>query len=148
MFLNCGVGEDSWESLGQIQPIYSKGNQSWMFIRRTDAEAETPTFWPPDAKNRFIWKDPDAGKDWKQKEKGTTEAEMVGWHHRLDGHEFEWAPGDGDGQGSLCCAVVRGVTKSRQRLSDWTDWLRHSFYKMFSASHKDLMLSWRDLVLS
>ena len=72
----------------QIQPVHPKGDQSWVFIRRTDAEAETPILWPPDEKSWFIWKDPDAGKDWKW-EKGTTEDEMVGWHHRLNGHEFE-----------------------------------------------------------
>ena len=74
-----------------IKPVNPKGNQSWIFIGRTDAEA--PILWPPDAKNWLIGKDSDAGKDWGQKEKGTTEAEMVGWHHRLDGHEFEQAPG-------------------------------------------------------
>ena len=72
----------------EIQPVYPKGNQSWIFIGRTDAEAETPILWPPDVKNWLIWKDPDAGKDWRREEKGTTEDEMVGWYHRLDGHEF------------------------------------------------------------
>ena len=73
----------------EIQPVHPKGNQSWMFIGRTDAEAEAPILWPPDAKSRLIWKDPDAGKDWGQEEKGMMEDEMVGWHHQLDGHEFE-----------------------------------------------------------
>ena len=73
----------------EIQPVHPKGNQSWIFIGRTDAEAETLIFWPPDVKNWPIGKDPDAGKDWRWEEKGTTEDEMVGWHHRLDGHEFE-----------------------------------------------------------
>ena len=73
----------------EIKPVSPKGNQSWIFIGRTDAEAETPVLWPPDAKSWLIWKDPDAGKDWRQEEKGTTEDEIVGWHHRLDGHEFE-----------------------------------------------------------
>ena len=73
----------------EIQAVHPKGNQPWIFIGRTDAEAETPILWPPDVKNWLIWKDPDAGKDWRQKEKGTTEDEMVGWHHRLNGHEFE-----------------------------------------------------------
>ena len=102
MLLNCGVGEDSWESLGlQGGPkVHPKGNQSWIFIGRTDDEAETPILWPPAAKNWLIWKDPDAGKDWRQEEKGTTEDEMVGWHHQLDGHEFEQALGVGDGHGS------------------------------------------------
>ena len=85
----------------EIQPVHPKGNQSWIFIGRTDAEAEAPKRWPPDVKNWLIWKDPDAGKDWRQEEKGATEDETVGWHHRLDGHEFGWTPGVGDGQGSL-----------------------------------------------
>ena len=71
-----------------IQPVHPKGYQSWMFVGRTDAEAETPIFWPPDGKSRLIGKDPDAGRDWGQEEKGMTEDEMAGWHHRLDGHEF------------------------------------------------------------
>ena len=87
----------------EIQSIHPKGNQSWIFIGRTAAEAETLIFWPPDAKNWLIGKDPDAWKDWGQEEKGTTEDEMVGWHHQLNGHEFEQAPGGGDGQGSLAC---------------------------------------------
>ena len=87
----------------EIQPVHPRGNQSWIFIGRTDAEAETPILWPPDVKNWLIWKDPDAGKDWRQKEKGTTEDEMVGWHHWLHGYEFEQALGVGDGQGSLMC---------------------------------------------
>ena len=73
----------------EIQPVYPKGNQSWIFIGRTDVEAETPTLLPPDAKNWLIWKDPDAGKDWKQEEKGMAEDEMVGWRHQPNGHEFE-----------------------------------------------------------
>ena len=77
--------------------------QSWIFIRRTDVEAETPVLWPPDVKSWLIWKDPDAGKDWGQEDKGTTEDEMAGWHHWLDGCEFEWTPGIGDGQGGLAC---------------------------------------------
>ena len=85
----------------EIKPVNPKGNQPWIFVRRTDAEAETPILWPPDAKSQFIGKDPDAGKDWRQEEKGTAEDEMVWWHHWLDGHEFEQAPGVGDGQGSL-----------------------------------------------
>ena len=90
MLLNCGVGEDSWESLGLqgVQPIHPKGNKSWIFIGRIDAEAEAPILWPPDAKSWLIGKDPDVGEDWRQEEKGTTEDEMVGWHHWLDGYEF------------------------------------------------------------
>ena len=85
----------------EIKPVNPNRNQSWIFIRRTDAETEAPILWPPDAKNWLIGKDPDAGKDWGQEEKGITEDKMVGWHHRLNGHEFELAPGDCDGQGSL-----------------------------------------------
>ena len=91
MLLNCGVGEDSRESLGQkgdpTSP--SKGNQSLIFIGRIDAEVETPILWSPDVKNWLTGKDPDAGRDWRQEEKGTTEDEMAGWHHRFNGHEFE-----------------------------------------------------------
>ena len=82
----------------EIQSVHPKGNWSRIFIGRTDAEAETPILWPPDAKNWLIGKDPDAGKDWRQEEKGMTKDEMVGWHHWINGHEFEWAPGVGDGQ--------------------------------------------------
>ena len=85
----------------EIQPVHPKGNQSWLFIGRTDAEAEAPILWPPDVRSWLIWKAPNAGKDWKKKEKRATEDEMVGWHHRLDGHEFEWTPGDSEGQRSL-----------------------------------------------
>ena len=87
----------------EIQPVHSKGNQSWIFIGRTDAKAETPVLWPPHAKSWVIGKDSDAGRDWGQEEKGTTEDEMAGWHHRLDAHEFGWTPGVGDGQGRLAC---------------------------------------------
>ena len=88
MLLNCGGGEDYWQSLGQKgdQASQPQGNQPWIFIGRTDAETETPIFWPPDAKGWLIRKDPDAGKDWRQKEKGMTEDKMVGWHHRFNGH--------------------------------------------------------------
>ena len=87
----------------EIKPVSRKGNQSWVFIERTAAEAEAPILWPPNAKTWLIRKDPDAGKDWRQEEKGTGEDEMVGWHHLLNGHEFEHAPGDSKGQGSLAC---------------------------------------------
>ena len=87
----------------EIQPVHPKGNRSWIFIGRTDAEAETPILWPPDVKNWLTGKAPDAGKVWRKEEKGMTEAEMVGWYPRLDGHEFEQAPGVDDGQESLVC---------------------------------------------
>ena len=91
-----------------IKPVHPKGNQPWIFTGRTDAEAEATILWPPDAKNWLIWKDPNAGKDWRQEEKGMTEDEMAGWHHRLDGHEFERALGVGDGQGGLACCSPWG----------------------------------------
>ena len=87
----------------EIQPVNPKGDQSWLCIRRIDAESEAPVLWSPDTKNWLIGKDPDAGKDWRQEEKGMMEDEMVGWHHRLYGYEFEQAPGVGEGQGSLAC---------------------------------------------
>ena len=93
----------------EIQSVHPKGDQSWIFIGRTDTEAETPIFWPPDAKNGLIWKNPDAEKDWRQEEKGMTEDEMVVWHHWLNGHEFEQVLGVGDGQGSLACCSPWGL---------------------------------------
>ena len=100
------VLEKTLESLldcKKIKPVNLKGNQSWIFIGRTDAEAEAPVLWPPDVNNWLTGKDPDAGKDWRQEEKGMTEDEMVGWYHQLCGHGFEHASGVGDGQGSLVC---------------------------------------------
>ena len=101
MLLNCGVEEVSYESFGLQgnQATHPTQIQSWIFIGRTDEEAETPILWPPDVKNWLIRND--LGKDWRLKKKGTAEDEMVGWHHRLNGHEFEQALGVGDGQGSL-----------------------------------------------
>ena len=87
----------------EIQPVHPKGDQSWVFIGRTDVEAETPILWPPDSKSWLIGKYPDAGKDWRQEEKGTADDGMVGWHHQLSGHEFELPLGVGDGQGGLAC---------------------------------------------
>ena len=104
----------------EIQPIHPKGNQSGIFIGRTDTEAETPIIWPPDAKNWLTRKDPDAGKDWRQEEKGMTEDEMVGWHHWLNGHEFEQALGVGDGQGSLACCSLWGCKESD--MTEWLNW--------------------------
>ena len=106
----------------EIQPVHPKGDQTWVFIGRTDFEAETPIRWPPDAKNWLIWKDPDAGKDWRQEEKGTTEYEMVGWHHRLNGHGFGWTPGVGDGQRGLACCDSWGHKESdtTEKLN-WTE---------------------------
>ena len=104
----------------EIQPVHPKGDQSWVLIGRTDAEAKTPILWPSHAKSWLTGKDPDAGRDWGQEEKGTTEDEMAGWHHQLDGHEFGWTLGVGDGQ-EAWRAVIHGVAKSRTGLSDWTE---------------------------
>ena len=106
----------------EIIPVNPKGNESWVFTGRTDAEAETPILWSPDAKNWLIGKDPDAGKDWRQKEKGTTEDEMVGWHHRLDGHEFEQALRVGERQGSLeCCSPWGHKEADTTEQLNWTE---------------------------
>ena len=110
-----------------IQLVHPKGNQSWIFIRRTDAEAEAPILWLPDAKNWLIRKDHDAEKDWRWEEKGMTEDEMVGWHHQFHGHEFEQAPGVGDGQGSLVCCSPWGHHRVQH---DWVTGLN------WVASHK------------
>ena len=104
----------------EMQPVHPKGDQSWVFIGRTDAEAETPILWPPDVKSWLIRKDPDAGKDWRR-EKGTTEDEMVGWHHRLDGHEFEQTPGVGDGQRGLACCSPWGHRVGHNWATELTD---------------------------
>ena len=106
----------------EIQPVHPKGNQSWVFIGRTDAEAEAAILWPPVMKNWLIGKDPDAGKDWRQEEKGTTEDEMTEWHHWLDGHEFEQAPGVGDEQGSLafCNPWTHKESDTTEQLN-WTE---------------------------
>ena len=96
----------------EIQPVHSKGHQSWVFFGRTDAEAETPILWPPHVKSWLIGKDSDAGRDWGQEEKGTIKDEMAGWHHRLNGHEFEWTQGVGDGQGVLACCSSWGRKES------------------------------------
>ena len=105
----------------EIQPVHSEGDQSWVFFGRNDAKAETPILWPPHVKSWLIGKDSDAGRDWVQEEKGTTEDEMAGWHHQLDGREFEWTPGIGDGQGGLACCDSRGRKESdtTERLN-WT----------------------------
>ena len=114
MLLNCGVGEDSESPLDskEIKPVNPKGNQSWIFLGKTDVEAETPVIWPPDVKSWLFWKDSDGGRDWGQEEKGTTEDEMAGWHHGLDGRESEWTPGVGDGQGRLACCDSWGHKES------------------------------------
>ena len=104
----------------EIQPVHHKGDQSWVFTGRTDAKAETPVLWPPHVNSWLVGKDPDAGRDWGQ-EKGTTEDEMAGWHHRLDGREFEWTPGVGDGQGGRPGMLQFVKLQSQTQLSDWSD---------------------------
>ena len=103
----------------EIKPVHPKGNQPWIFIGRSDVEAEAPILWPPDVKSQLTGKDPSAGKDWRQEEKGMTEDEIVEWHHRVNGHEFEQAPGDGKGQGSLVCCSPWGH-KELTSQSNWT----------------------------
>ena len=104
----------------EIKPVNPKINQFWIFIWRTNAEPETSILWPPDAKNWLIWKDPDAGKDWRYEEKGVTEDEITGWHHQHNGHEFEQAPGAGDGQGSLACCSPWG--RKELDMTEWLNW--------------------------
>ena len=116
----------------EIKPVHPKGNQSWIFIGRTDAEAETPILRPPDRKIRLIGKDPGAGRDWGQEEKGTTEDKMAGWHHRLYGHVFEWTPGVGDGQGGLVCCKEPDTT---ERLN-WTELNWTEMYSYFALQQK------------
>ena len=106
----------------EIQPVHPKGDQSWVFIGRTDAEAETPVLWPPHVKSWLIGKYSDAGRDWGQEEKGTTEDKMAGWHHWLDGRESEWTPGVGDGQGGLSCCNSWGHKESdTTEQLNWTE---------------------------
>ena len=120
----------------EIKPVNPKGNQFWLFIGRTDAEAEAAILRLPDAKSQLIVKDPDAGKNWRWEEKGTTEDEMVGWYHWLDGHEFEQAPGVGDGQGSLACCSPWGhkeLDKTEQlKWTEWYQWNWQTFGKLQS----------------
>ena len=117
----------------EIQPVHPKRDQSWVFIGGTDVEAETPILWPPDEKSWLIWKDPDAGRDWGQEEKGTAEDEMVGWHHRLNGNEFGWTPGVGDGQGGLGCYSSWG-----QKDSNTTEWLNWTELKSIHVAENGI----------
>ena len=130
MILNCGVGVESPLGSKEIKPVNPKGNHSWIFIGRTEAEAETPIPWPPDAKrqlirkgcdakSQLIGKDHDAGKDWRHEEKGAAEDEMDGWHHWLSGHKFEQSPGD-SGQGNLACYSPWG-----HKELNMTEWLNN-----------------------
>ena len=116
----------------EIQPVHPKGDQPWVFFGRTDAEAVTPVLCPPHAKSWLIGKDSDAGRDWGQEEKGMTEEEMAGWHHRLDGREFEWTPGAGDGQGGLACCDSWG-----RKEWDTTEWTELNWHNIL------IFASWR-----
>ena len=125
MLLNWDIGGDSWDSLGQrrMKLVNHKGNQSWIFIGRTDVEDEAQVLWPPDTTTWLIRKDPDAGKDWRQVEKGTTEDEMSAWHHQLNGHDFKQALGIGDRQGSLeCCSPW---SHKESDMTEWLNWRRN-----------------------
>ena len=139
MFLNV-VLEKTLESpldCQDIKPVHPKGNQSWIFIGRTDAEAEAPILWPLNMKSQLTGKVPDAGKDWRREEKGTTEDETVGWHHRLNGYEFEQALGDGEGQGSLACCRPWGCKESdttEQLNNNNTLICSRAFHYLFSKS--------------
>ena len=149
MLLKCGVGEDSWEPLG-LQgdpPVHSEGDQPWVFFGKNDAKAETRVLWPPHAKSWLIGKDSDAGRDWGQEEKGTTEDEMAGWHHWLDGHEFEWTPGVGDGQGGLACCDSWGHKESdTTEQLNWTELMTSLPVKNLPAMRETWVLSlgWED----
>ena len=123
--------QETWVwSLGREDPPEKEmathsNTLAWKILARTDAEGETPILWPPDAKSWLIWKDPDAGKDWRREEKGSAEDEMVGWHHWPDGHEFKQAPGIGDGQGSLACCSPWGRKESdTTEQLNWTDYIK------------------------
>ena len=118
----------------EIQPVHSKGDQSWLFTGRTDPETETPILWLPHAKSWLIWKDPDAGRDCGQEEKGTTEDEIAWWHHQLDRHEFGWALGVGDGQGGVACCSPWGHKESQT--TEWLNWyIQMPYFKItFSIS--------------
>ena len=146
MLLNCGVGEDSESPLDckKIKPVNPKGNQSWIFIGRTDAEAEAPIIWPSDVKNWLFGKDPDTGKDWRQEEKGMTEDKTVGWHNQLDGCKF------GDRQGSLACCSPwsckesditeqMNLTELQKTMTTHPQWLKyrksHYFYHYYVYYH-------------
>ena len=117
----------------EIKPAHPKGNRSWVFIGRTDAEAEAPILWPPDAKSQLTGKDPDAGKDRRQEEMGMTEDEMVGWYHWLNGHEFEQTLGDGEGQGNLACWGPWG----RRVRHDWAEPLNNWGHLLWSPHYTD-----------
>ena len=128
----------------EIQPVHPTGDQSWVFIGGTDAKGETLILCPPYAKSWLIGKDPDAGKDWGQEEKGTTEDKMVGWHHRLNGHGFGWTPGVGDGQGGLvCCSAWDHKESDTTERLNWTEYnLTESFPRLKHFFDSIPLLTW------
>ena len=109
----------------EIKPVSPKGNHLWIFTGRTDVEAESPILWPPDTRSWLIGKDLDAGEDWRREEKGATEDEMTGWHHRLNGHGFGWTPGVGEGQAGLACYGSWGCKESD--MTEWLNWTELNF---------------------
>ena len=115
----------------ESKPVNPKGNQPWIFIGRTDLEAETPVHWPPDEKRWLIWKDPDAGKDWEQEEKGMTEDEMIEWYHWHNGHGFGWTPGVGDGQGGLACCDSWG--RKELDMTEQLNWTESEYLYIFQV---------------
>ena len=134
VLFNCGF-EKFLESPLDCKEIQPKGDQSWVFIGRTDVEAETPILWPPDAKSWLVGKDSEAGRDWGQEEKGTTEDEMAWWHHRLDGCEFGWTPGIGDGQGILVCCDPWGHKESD--MTEWLNWTELNWTELNWGLHQE-----------
>ena len=137
MLLNCVLEKtlDSPLDCKEIKPVHPKGDQSWVFIQRTDAEAETPILWPPHAKSWLIGKDPDSGRDWGQEEKGMTEDELAGWHYRLGAHEFVWTARVGDGQGGLvCCCDSWG--RGESDTTEWLNWTELNWILWTSSPDK------------
>ena len=131
----------------EIKPVNSKENQPWIFIGRTEAEAETPILWPPDVKSQLIGKDPDPGKDWRQEEKGMREDEMVGWHHQFNGQEFEQVLGVGDGQGSLvwCNPWALKESDTTEQLN-WLTSLQNRYYYLFYFKNEETKLQIKYLI--
>ena len=128
-----------------IQPVHPKGDHSWVFIGRTDIEAETPILWPPDGKSWFIWKNPDAGKDWRLEEKGMTEDEIVGWHHWLNRREFEWTPRVGDGQGGLACCSPWG--RKMLDMTEQLNWTELNWYRSKRSFPHFKWFVWNSILL-
>ena len=147
--MNCGAEKTLVSPLDckEIQPVHPKGDQSWVFIGRTDAEAETPILWPPHEKSWLIGKDLNAGRDWGWEEKGTTEDKMAGWHHWLDAHEFGWTPGAGDGQGGLACCDSWG--HKELDMTEWLNWTELKYtWRSFAPNSFCIWGNWLCLMFS